>query len=91
MFTRRIASLVSDEDLPPIPVPVGGGIRKVRLAASSRGKRGARVIYYWAARRHVIVLLYVFAKNEAADLTPKQVTQLAKIIKEEFANEGSDV
>ena len=30
----------------------GGGIRKIRVAVGSRGKRGgARVIYYWAVRK----------------------------------------
>ena len=48
----------------------------------SRGKRsGARVIYYWAARRDLILLLYVYAKDVAADLTPKQVSQLARVVK----------
>ena len=34
----------------------GGGIRKVRVAVGARGKSGgARVIYYWAVRRAVIL------------------------------------
>jgi hypothetical protein len=57
----------------------------------SRGKiGGTRVIYYWAVRRDVILLLYAYAKN-AADLTPKQVSQLAKVVKKEFDNEKTDV
>lgn len=70
----------------------GGGIRKVRVAIGSRGKRGgARVIYYWAARRDLILLLYAYAKNVAADLTPKQVSQLARVVKEEFDDEEGNV
>jgi hypothetical protein len=42
-------------------------------------------------RKDVIVLLYAYPKNAAADLTPKQVSQLAKIVKEEFASEKTDV
>ena len=62
-----------------------GGIRKVRVAVGSRGKSGgARVIYYWAVREDVILLLYAYAKNVAANLTPKQVSQFAKVVKEEF-------
>jgi putative transcriptional regulator len=65
---------------------VGGGIRKIRLAVGSRGNRGgARVIYYWAVRKDLILLLYAYAKNVSADLTPRQVAQLAKVVKEEFA------
>jgi hypothetical protein len=70
----------------------GGGIRKIRVAVGSRGKSGgARVIYYWAIRRDLILLLYAYPKNVTADLTPKQVAQLAKVVTEEFGNENEDV
>ena len=62
------------------------------MAVGSRGKSGgARVIYYWAVRRDVILLLYAYPKNVRADLTPKQIVQLAKVVKEEFGNEKGDV
>ena len=54
-------------------------------------KAAARVIYYWAVRRDVILLLYAYPKNVTADLTPKQIVQLAKVVKEEFGNEKGDV
>jgi hypothetical protein len=42
----------------------GGGICKVRVALGSRAKSGgAQVIYYWAVRRDVILLLYAYPKN----------------------------
>jgi hypothetical protein len=70
----------------------GGGIRKVRVAVGSRGKSGgARIIYYWAVRKDVILLLYAYPKNRAADLTPKQVSQLAKVVTKEFGGEKTDV
>jgi hypothetical protein len=103
-FTREITTLLTDEEyglfqsrLAANPglgalIKGGGGIRKVRLAVRSHGKcGGARVIYYWAVQRGLIVLLYAYPKNESADLTPKQVAQLAKIVKEEFRDEGKDV
>ena len=38
---------------------VAGGIRKIRVAVGSRGKRGgARVIYHWAVRKDLILLLF---------------------------------
>ena len=43
---------------------------------------GARVIYYWAVRKDLILLLFAYPKNVSADLTPKQVAQLAKVAKE---------
>ena len=103
-FTRQITTLLSDEEYggfqsrivahPELGALIrgGGGIRKVRVAFGSRGKRGgARVIYYWAVRKDVILLLYAYPKNVAADLTPKQVSQLAKVVKEEFGSEKTDV
>jgi hypothetical protein len=35
-------------------------------------------------REDVILLLYAYTKNAKTDLTPKQVSQLAKVVKEEF-------
>jgi hypothetical protein len=103
-FTTQITALLSDYEYgefqsriaanPDLGALIrgGGGIRKVRVAVGSRGKSGgARVIYYWAVRKDVILLLYAYPKNVAADLTPKQVSQLAKVVKEEFGNEKTDV
>jgi hypothetical protein len=39
----------------------------------------------------VILLLYVYPKNVTAELSPKQIAQLAKVVKEEFGNEKGDV
>jgi hypothetical protein len=62
------------------------------VATGSQGKRGgARVIYYWAARRDVILLLFAYSKRATADLTPKQVSLLGKVVKEEFGNEKRDI
>jgi len=104
IFTRQITALLKDEEyaefqsriaanpeLGPL-IKGGGGIRKVRIAVGSRGKSGgARVIYYWAVRRAVILFLYAFPKNVAADLTPRQVSQLAIAVKEEFGSEKRNV
>ena len=103
-FTRQIAALLTDEEYgefqsrlaahPRLGAVIkgGGGIRKIRVAVGSRGKSGgARVIYYWAVRRDVILLLYVYPKNVAANLTRKQIAQLAKVVKQEFGNETGDV
>ena len=100
-FTRQITALLSDEDygafqsrLAANPglgalIKGGGGIRKIRMAVGLRGKRGgAPVIYYWALRKDLILLLYAYPKNVSADLTPKQVAQLAKVVKEEFRDES---
>lgn len=103
-FTKQVTALLTDEEYghfqsqlaanPQLGALIkgGGGIRKVRVAVGSRGKSGgARVIYYWAVRRDVILFLYAYTKNVTADLTPKQIAQLAKIVKEEFGHEKGDV
>jgi len=104
VFTRQITTLVGEEEYRQFQSQLvanpamgrvirhGGGIRKVRLAVGSRGKSGgARVIYYWAVRKDLILLLYAYPKNVTANLTAKQTAQLAKVVKEEFRYESEDV
>jgi len=68
-------------------VPGTGGLRKLRIAASGRGKRGgARVIYYLIDDDAPIYALAVYAKNEKADLTAaekKALSVLAAVLKRE--------
>jgi hypothetical protein len=62
------------------------------VGSVGRGKRGgARVIYYWAVRKDLILLLFAYPKNVMADLSPRQIAQLAKTVKEEFGNEAESV
>jgi hypothetical protein len=63
-------------------IPEGGGIRKLRIGVGGRGKRGgARVIYYYHSRRVPVFLLALFAKNEQADMTRKQLHDYARVAK----------
>ena len=58
-----------------------GGIRKVRVAISGRGKSGgARVVYYFHNREMPIFLLAVFAKNEKGNLSKSERNQLKKFV-----------
>jgi hypothetical protein len=97
VFTRQITALLSDDEYrrlqsglaanPAVGALIrgGGGIRKVRVAVGGRGKSGgARVIYYWAVRRDVILMLFAYSKNVADDLTEKQTADLARQVKKEF-------
>ena len=51
-------------------IPGTGGVRKIRFAASGRGKRGgARVIYYFLDETVPLYALLVYPKNVKSDLT----------------------
>ena len=97
VFTRQVSQLldresyrllqlrlVSDPDAGSL-IPGTGGLRKVRWQGSGRGKRGGvRVIYYWAVRHEVILMLLMYEKNERDDLTADQKKVLSALVKEEF-------
>jgi hypothetical protein len=74
-----IVDVVSDDPQRGAVIPGTGGIRKLRVAASGRGKRGgARVIYLFGGDGLPIFLLAVFAKNEKSDLSRAERNDLAK-------------
>lgn len=58
-----------------------GGLRKIRWGLDGKGKRGGtRFIYYWATQEDQIFMLFVYAKSELQDLTPKQLKSLRELI-----------
>jgi hypothetical protein len=96
-FTRLIRELLDEEsyrllqlELAADPgkgvlIPGTGGVRKLRWAASGRGKSGgARVIYYWAKSREIVLMLAAYAKNDRVNLTPAQSKLLRDLVKKEF-------
>lgn len=96
-FTRLIQKLLDPEsyrllqlELADDPergvlIPGGGGLRKLRWHGSGRGKRGGiRVIYYWAVREDLILMLLAYPKSERDDLTPEQLKILRRVVEEEF-------
>ncbi len=63
-------------------IPASNGIRKLRWAASGRGKRGgARVIYYFANAAGRIFLLDIYAKNEKENLSADDVKNLKEAVR----------
>jgi hypothetical protein len=57
-----------------------GGLRKMRIPLQGRGKRGGgRVIYWFHNEGYPAVLMWAFAKNEAADLTSAQSKTLSTV------------
>jgi hypothetical protein len=62
-------------------IPGTGGVRKLRWAASGRGKRGGgRVIYYFHNQAMPLYLFNFFTKAEKSDLTGREKKELSKIV-----------
>jgi mRNA-degrading endonuclease RelE of RelBE toxin-antitoxin system len=79
----EIIDLVANDPLSGAVIPGTGGIRKVRVAASGRGKRGgARVIYFHVSAPGAIYLLTVYSKAEREDLTPDDKRQWVRFVNE---------
>lgn len=58
-----------------------GGVRKLRWRRGGKGKSGGvRVIYYFHSERMPLYLLTVFAKNERADLSQAERSELASLV-----------
>lgn len=93
IFSKRATRLMDDEGLAglqtelarnPERAPViegAGGLRKARWSLKGRGKSGGiRIIYLYLKVQSIIYLVFVFAKDESADLTPDQKRQLRMIV-----------
>lgn len=56
------------------------GLRKMRIPLQGRGKRGGgRLIYWFHSEGFPAVLLMIYAKNEASDLTSEQRKRLIAV------------
>jgi hypothetical protein len=94
VFTRQIKALVDDEtyaklqselaanpDLGDV-IPGTAGLRKIRMSANGKGKRGgARVIYFYFVDASRIAMLFAYPKNAKDDLDADEKKVLMKIIK----------
>lgn len=82
VFTRQVQALLTDEEYADFQSALAvnrlagdviqgtGGLRKVRVAAQGKGKRGgARVIYYYVRDAAQIRLLLIYAKGRKDDLS----------------------
>jgi mRNA-degrading endonuclease RelE of RelBE toxin-antitoxin system len=84
-FARRAEKLLSTEEYEELifslafyprsgdEIPGTGGVRKVRFAARGKGKSGGvRVIYYFFDEENPLYAIFLYGKNEQANLTPAQ-------------------
>jgi len=94
-FTKQITSLLADTEYAEFQqmpaanpaagdvIPGLGGLRKVRMAAKGKGKRGgARVIYLLMIEPGIVYLFYVYSKGDMSDLTPDQKKRLRQSVEE---------
>jgi hypothetical protein len=92
MHGARSALGPSLDSCPPLADNGCNGVnRDCYFYEADRPSIKRRIIYYWAVRKDMILLLYAYQKNAAENLSPKQDSQLAKVVKEEFGNEKTDV
>ena len=97
IFTRRILETLKDEEYRALQaallrrpeqgslIPGSGGLRKIRWATRTGGKRGGcRIIYYWDGKSETFYMLFIYAKSEREDLTRDQIKMLGRIVREEF-------
>jgi hypothetical protein len=89
-FARRAEKLLSIEEHEELlfslalhpesgdEIPGTGGVRKVRFAARGKGKSGGvRVIYYFFDEENPLYAIFLYGKNEQANLTPEQKREVA--------------
>jgi hypothetical protein len=90
VFARRAEKLLSIEEREEMlfwlsqhpeagnEIPGTGGVRKVRFAAKGKGKSGGvRVIYYFFNEENPLYAIFLYGKNEQANLTPLQKREVA--------------
>lgn len=82
-FQRRAKAVMTDGERqaaiawiaanPEAGISLAGGLRKARIPREGSGMSGGfRTVYIFGGRDMPIFLITVFAKNEKANLTPKE-------------------
>ena len=97
IFTKRVQEILSEEEYRLFQIQLisdpdagdiiqgSGGIRKIRWSGSGRGKRGgSRILYYWFNKQGLLLMLFIFKKNEKDGLTKAQLKTLKTIVESEY-------
>jgi mRNA-degrading endonuclease RelE of RelBE toxin-antitoxin system len=97
IFTKRVQEILTEDEyrlfqfkLIENPeagniIPGSAGIRKIRWTGAGRGKRGgSRILYYWQNKQNTILMLFIFNKNEKADLSKDQLKKFKSIVELEY-------
>ena len=99
IFERQAKAIMSDEERsaivdfvaanPEAGVPLGGGLRKVRVARDGGGKSGGyRTLFVFGGGQVPLFLVGVFAKNEQGNLTKAEQAHLVQLSKTLVASYG---
>ena len=99
IFERQAKAIMSDEERaaivdyiaanPEAGVPLGGGLRKVRVARLGSGKSGGyRTLFVFGGAHVPLFLVGVFAKNEKANLDKAELAHLVQLSKTLLASYG---
>lgn len=99
-FLKRARAIMSDEERrgivsflaanPEAGVPLGGGLRKVRIAREGGGKSGGyRTLYVFGGSSMPLFLMTVYAKNEKGNLTKAEQATAIALSKELLATYGA--
>lgn len=90
-FTRQIKSIATDDELKDLQkeliawpdkgdlIQQTGGLRKIRMAAGSKGKRGGIRVIYFLATEEVIYFIMAHPKNTKDSLTEVEKAELKKL------------
>jgi mRNA-degrading endonuclease RelE of RelBE toxin-antitoxin system len=95
LFTRLVSEYLNEQEYVDLQqtlmkdpeagdvVAESGGVRKLRWAATGRGKRGGyRVIYYVRRRHGVIWMLTMYPKNVTDNIPAKVLRRIRKEIED---------
>jgi mRNA-degrading endonuclease RelE of RelBE toxin-antitoxin system len=79
----ELIGLLAADPLAGDVIPGTGGVRKLRFAASGRGKSGAyRVIYYVLDEDQPILALLIYGKGERVEMSPEQRRAVSRLAAE---------
>jgi hypothetical protein len=98
-FLKRAKAIMPDEERmgivsylaanPEAGIPLGGGLRKVRVPRAGGGKSGGyRTLYVFGGAHMPLILLTVFAKNEKDNLTKAELAAAVQLSKTLVASYG---
>jgi hypothetical protein len=99
-FLRRARAIMSDAERenivtflaanPEAGIPLGGGLRKVRMSRTGGGKSGGyRTVYVFGGSHIPLFLVTVFAKNEKGNLTKAELAAAVELSKALLAAYGA--